>query len=952
MRIRRPLLLTSVILPLVLLQLDLSSCIPAAFNPNPPTSGGGGPTFNLPPTVVIGADLVRGIAPLTVQFTSSGSSDDGLIVSRTWDFGDGQSSPDISPQHTFQSTGEFQVTLTLTDDSGTSASRSITISVTRSPVAVIEVDRTAAATSPAIFAFDASSSFDPDGEIDQYRWDFGDGSREFLPVVAHTFVRSGTFRVRLTVTDNTGVTNTVDQIIEVGIPRPRISFRVPPRTVENIVVSPDSPLWIATETTVTSGVSRMVRAGLDGDADPCNAQSVLFNAQTGDELVRLTGHTDQINTSAISPDGNFVLTGSNDRTVRLYAANTGELIYSVGGVSAAVTSLAFSPGGGLFVQGTLDGRVLLRNTGTGSILREFAGHGVAVNSVAFSPTGDRVASASEDRTARVWNANSGALVAELAGHTFSVTAVAFSPDGSRVATGSVDQTARTWNAASGTLLRTFTGGHTNSVTTVAVSPDGTQLLTGGDDRRVVLWDMTTGAEITNFAGHTGRIASGSFSPTGLEIITGSFDGSARVWDVATAELMRTLRPCSSTVSAVQFSADGSTILTGVAAKNDIQLDTNPGNGNDLNSQVPVALDLSDVPPGNYALWAEVDTDRTDPVRTYSDVVVNVTAPFTANIEAFTPTIPLVNDQATIVVESDPTKRQIFDLGPLSAGDRIFLSLLTTPGYDKRYSDDLYSLMILDENEQVFAWYQDRAVLLTEDARLIVGHNSQHYYVVSDTGDSIDVRIQRGVGTEQRLQRIFLDFRGRSGLQVADLEPFSVPELRAVDLNMAWGDTETTIVRNQIVQTVRDLFAPWNVDITSSDDGAPPPPPYMTVYVGGSSPDVDIFGEPLLYGIADYIDPRNETLTGTGYVGAIDIATDNPAATPMEMGMLIGCVTAHEIGHLVGLRHVDNDNDIMNAGSITGMLPFANSPLRAFEIPQGAIGMQDAVELFDEIFGRR
>jgi len=226
MRRPRSITLFGLAAPLLLMQTTPSGCLSDG------TGGGGSPLFNLPPTAVLTSDVQRGVAPLKVYFSSSGSSDDGVIVRREWDFGDGVgTSQEISPTYTFQSNGIFTVRLTLTDDRGATSSTTIVISVTERPIAIIAVDRTTAETAPATFEFDGSASFDPDaaeGETLLYRWDFGDGSRELLASVSHTFATAGTYRVRLTVTDAVGVTGSADKIIEVGIPRPTISFRAPP----------------------------------------------------------------------------------------------------------------------------------------------------------------------------------------------------------------------------------------------------------------------------------------------------------------------------------------------------------------------------------------------------------------------------------------------------------------------------------------------------------------------------------------------------------------------------------------------------------------------------------------------------------------------------------------------------------------------------------------------------
>lgn len=965
MHTRRFFVLISLAAPLTLMQLGSSGCLLSGGG----GTDGGGIVFNVPPTVVLTADVVRGIAPLTVRLSSSGSTDDGLIVARLWNFGDGQTSRDISPTHTFQSTGNYTTTLTLTDDDGAQSSRSIIIAVTQAPRAVIDVNRDYAESAPAIFNFDASSSVDPDGTIEAYQWDFGDGSRELVPVVVHTFASPGTYRVVLTVTDNTGVTGSTDKIIQVGIPQPEIEFRIPPADVAGVAVSPDSPLWVYAVYDVEPGVPRTIRAGLDGDRDPCEAQAALFDTLTGDVLQRYTGHTDRVSGAAYSPDNTLVLTASRDGTLRLYDAASGDLVRSPdGGISGEVTCVAFSPDGETYVYGVTDGSVQLRNTQTGAILRDFAGHPLAVNAVAFSPDGARVVSGSDDATAIVWDVASADIVRTLDGlpagdgHEFAVTSVAFSTNNSNlVLTGSVDQTAKLWRIQDGAVLRTYGGEHTNAVTSVAFSPGDEFILTGSDDATAKLWNtLSDGSAIRTFSGHHDRVTAVAFAPDALQAVTGSVDGTAIIWDIATGDSVRTLEPCTSTISSVTFSADGAKVLAGVAARNDIQLDSDPPNGNDLNITIPTALDLSglteDQYPAQYYLWAELDTDRTEPVRTYADTRISVVRPFTASVDEFTPRVPLVENEAVIVVAPTPN-RQIFNLGPLRQGDRLYLSLLTTPGYGEFYTDEVFSVLVMDAQEKVFAWYQDHYILFTPDAKLIIGHDSPNYYVVVDgcrppmcndvyAGESVAVRIEPGVGLTPRPQRIYLDFEGGTDLYVGDLGPFTIPDFDANDLNATWGAPETATIKARIVARMQELYAEFNVSFSTSDDTTPQLP-YQTIHFGGYSD--------YLYGSSAYIDPRNETLTGRAIVATLTIADDYPALNATEMGTAIGNVAAHEAGHLLGLRHSEGGaTDIMDVISpITGTgTSFMSSALYRDEEYNGQIGIQDVPQLFEEVLGRK
>ncbi|KFA81064.1 hypothetical protein S40288_09832 [Stachybotrys chartarum IBT 40288] len=125
--------------------------------------------------------------------------------------------------------------------------------------------------------------------------------------------------------------------------------------------------------------------------------------------------------------------------------------------SSWVYSVAFSGDGRQVVSGSGDKTVRIWDATTGECVRTLKGHSSWVTSVAFSGDGRQVVSGSYDKTVRIWDATTGACVCTLEGHSSWVSSVAFSGDGHQVVSGSDDQTARIWDAATGACVRTLEG---------------------------------------------------------------------------------------------------------------------------------------------------------------------------------------------------------------------------------------------------------------------------------------------------------------------------------------------------------------------------------------------------------------------------------------------------------------------------------------------------------------
>ena len=217
---------------------------------------------------------------------------------------------------------------------------------------------------------------------------------------------------------------------------------------------------------------------------------VLWDWQQGTRIATFKRNDAEVWSIAFAGSADRFAASSHDWKVTLWDTNTpGQPLQVIDAHENAAQAVAFaqSEQGPLLVSGSADKTVKLWNLDTFDRMRTYRGHRDFVSAVAFAPDAKkRFASASLDGNIRIWSTRSNRLMQRLYGHRARVTALAFSPDGELLASSAADGQLRVWNVARGRTVKTIVG-HSGGLSSAAFAPDGERIASAGEDGVVKIW---------------------------------------------------------------------------------------------------------------------------------------------------------------------------------------------------------------------------------------------------------------------------------------------------------------------------------------------------------------------------------------------------------------------------------------------------------------------------------
>ena len=283
----------------------------------------------------------------------------------------------------------------------------------------------------------------------------------------------------------------------------------------------------------------------------------IWDIKSSECIRTLYGHTGSVNSIVVTPDGKTIISGSNDETIRLWDIKSGECLNTFEGHTSYICSLTITPNREIIISGSSDLSIKLWDIKSGECLNTFKDYS-CVHSLAITPDGKTIISGYDCGSIKLWDIKNGECIKTLKAYNEGYTpltkinSIVVTPNGKTIISGSHDETIRLWDIKSGECLNTLKTyrpkGFTSYIYSVAVTPDGKNIISGSNDQTIKIWDINSGECINSLKGHTSQIFSVVVTPNGKSIISGCQDKTIKIWDIKSGNCINTFECYTEKVS--------------------------------------------------------------------------------------------------------------------------------------------------------------------------------------------------------------------------------------------------------------------------------------------------------------------------------------------------------------------------------------------------------------------
>uniref|UniRef100_A0A667Z0S8 Apoptotic protease-activating factor 1 n=1 Tax=Myripristis murdjan TaxID=586833 RepID=A0A667Z0S8_9TELE len=303
-------------------------------------------------------------------------------------------------------------------------------------------------------------------------------------------------------------------------------------------------------------------------ADNCNRLQVR-DGKTGSVMFQSEEHPSRIRCTCICSQPSAVVLGREDGTVQILEVPSGMALATLLGHTKTVLHCQFSPDGQTLITSSEDTTVRVWRWRSAEC-KVLQGHKEQIRRFTLlsnSPTDTRLLSWSFDGTVKMWDTESGQKLQDIEAHQGAILACHVSPDGRLFTTTSADRTAKVWSCESWQCVHTLSG-HQDCVRSCRFSWDSRRLATGDDNGEIRLWSVKDGSLLKICSRdnkdamdslHGGWVTDLHFSPDNSLLV--STGGYIKWWDVERGEALQTFYPMGANLKRVHVSPDFSTFIT-------------------------------------------------------------------------------------------------------------------------------------------------------------------------------------------------------------------------------------------------------------------------------------------------------------------------------------------------------------------------------------------------------
>lgn len=289
-------------------------------------------------------------------------------------------------------------------------------------------------------------------------------------------------------------------------------------------------------------------------------------------LHRLVGHSERVRSCSFSPKGDLLLTSGMDGTARLWSVLTGEPRFMMGRENHALLGSCWSPDSELVAGSFSDGRTIVWRATDGDVLADIKTEATGGTWDCEFVGQDHLLTVGDDGNLRQWHILDRECVLDVDVHKSRIRRCSVSRDSARALTAGSDGTVGMVRLVTG-AVEGYLIGHDDRIRSAVFSSDDRYVLTASEDRSVRLWTASGLSEIAVASGHTDWVGRAIFGEGTQEILSAGGDATIRIWNIRrpgvsaakgeeeTTEVHRYERGGNDTVSCC-FSPDGEVVFFG------------------------------------------------------------------------------------------------------------------------------------------------------------------------------------------------------------------------------------------------------------------------------------------------------------------------------------------------------------------------------------------------------